>query len=224
MRAAPARTKRPVVVVGGLFDPLSLAVGDLADRLAATLHPDDKPLVVGMFGTSTMDGSRTYLLEQIERAFPSDDPRFTREVDVVGFSLGGVVARDAAIPRPDQKTLRINRLFTIAAPHNGSTAAEFPTLDEQILAIRPRSEYLTRLNTVPPAQPYRIIPYVRLDDAVVSPPDAAPPGVTPWWVQTRPFTRAHGDAHVDPRILADIARQLRGEPAYTTPPPAPIPR
>jgi hypothetical protein len=65
--------------------------------------------------------------------------------------------------------------------------------------------------------------YVRLDDAVVGEANAAPPGETAWWVPNRALQHSHVHAYKDPRIVADIARRLRGETPYATEPPAQLP-
>ncbi len=53
--------------------------------------------------------------------------------------------------------------------------------------------------------------------------NAAPDGQTPWWLPARAWSRSHTDAYRDPRIIADIARRLRGEEAYATEPVEPLP-
>jgi Palmitoyl protein thioesterase len=224
MSGSPRAPERPIVVIGGLFDPLSIAVGTLAAELRAVM-PEDAPIIaIGMAGTQTMDDARQRVIDRVERSFPVTPGDTTREVDVVGFSLGGVVARDAAIPRSGEKSLRVKRLFTIASPHAGCVAANFPTFDEQIIAIRANSTFLNTINARPESlSAFRIYAYVRLGDDIVGPALAAPPGRVAWWVPNMPLSGAHGNANTDPRIIADIARRLRGEEPITTEPPAPLP-
>lgn len=217
------RLERPVVVIGGLLDPLDRGVNELGDRLAELLPAEQRPLVIPLSGTQTTEDARRRVLIAVQGAFPGIDAGETAEVDVVGFSLGGVVARDAAIARSGEARLRIVRLFTLAAPHRGTTSAEPPTFDDRIAAIRPGSAYITRLNAELPRLDYEIIPYSRLGDLIVETERAAPPGASPWWVPNLPLQRAHGEINADPRVLADIARRLRGEPALTVPPAIPEP-
>jgi hypothetical protein len=42
-------------------------------------------------------------------------------------------------------------------------------------------------------------------------------------VPGKPFQDAHLMAMADPRIIADVARRLRGEPPLTSDPPEPLP-
>lgn len=225
MRQNPRPPQRPVVVVSGLFD-LGIAARTLADRLREHLTPDAPIITVRITGTTTPDEARRRLVEAVQCAFPSDNPHATAEVDVVAISLGGIIARDAAIDRgpgfPDRR-LRIARLFTIATPHRGCPNATAPTFDKRVAAVRPGSEYLRGLDAALADADYEIIPYVRLGDRVVGAAWAGVGDEPAYWVANMPLTFAHADASDDPRILADIARRLRGEPTFTTRPPAPLP-
>jgi hypothetical protein len=80
---------------------------------------------------------------------------------------------------------------------------------------------MTALNAQP--IPYPLYTYVRLGDKQVGEANAAPAGMTPWWVSNEDWDDAHGDARHDPRILADIARRLRGESPLALNPPALFP-
>ena len=71
--------------------------------------------------------------------------------------------------------------------------------------------------------PYEMHCYVRLDDSVIGAASAAPQGRAAWWVANMPLELSHLGAAEDPRILADIARRLRGETPFTRVPPAPLP-
>jgi hypothetical protein len=65
---------------------------------------------------------------------------------------------------------------------------------------------------------------VRRYDGWVGESNAAPPGwPAAWWVPNQPFQDAHIGCCTDPRIVADIARRLRGETPFTLNPPAPLP-
>ena len=85
--------------------------------------------------------------------------------------------------------------------------------------MRTESEFLETLNAEEPD--YEIVPYARLGDEVVGASNAAPPGRNPWWV-SRSWFFAHAGS-TDMRILADIARRLRGEEPFAIDPPAPLP-
>lgn len=137
--------------------------------------------------------------------------------------------------RTPARRLRIARLFTISSPHRGAALAFLPTFNQLQIDMRAGSKFLRRLDACDalaleassaqtrPAGGYELIPYVRLDDMIVGEKNAAPAGWTPWWVPAEPFQDSHMFAIADPRIVADIARRLRGEPPLTTDPPAPLP-
>jgi hypothetical protein len=89
--------------------------------------------------------------------------------------------------------------------------------------MRPDSGFLESLDQQLASANYPMIPYARIPDTIVGVVNAAPPGEHAWWLYAQPFSRAHVDAYKDPRIIADIARRLRGETPYTTEPAAPVP-
>ncbi|MHC4415499.1 MAG: esterase/lipase family protein [Planctomycetota bacterium] len=223
MRRHPEPFERPVIVAGGIHDP-----GFVAPRVAGTLRrltpQRNQVKSVSFFGlgTGTFDGCRDHLIEAVERAAPGDDPRETAEVDVIAFSMGGIVARHAARPRDDGgKRLRIRRLFTISTPHRGARLAGLPTWDRRQLDLRPGSAFLAGLDEDLTRADYQLQTYTRLGDLIVGASNTAPPGRTPWWVSNPPLSLSHLGAAHDPRILADIARRLRGQSPLTVEPPAP---
>jgi len=214
----PMPPVRPVIVIGGLWD-VGLAVSDVRSRLAG-YFPADAPIAsVGLFGLGDLDECRDRVLSEVEGAFGLGEPGWTVEVDVIGFSMGGIVARHAALPRHDGgPRLRIVRLFTLAAPHRGTGAAEFPTVDQLVRDIRSGSSVLARLDAALPSAGYEIYPYVRLGDEIVGEENAAPPGEGVWWVPNMPLQWAHGEIYKDPRITLDIVRRLRGDEPIATEP------
>ena len=87
--------------------------------------------------------------------------------------------------------------------------------------MRADSEFLAMLNEGLADANYELLCYTRLGDWIVGVENAAPPGHTAWWVPSPPMSFAHLGAATDTRILADIARRLRGETPLTTEPPVP---
>lgn len=225
IRESPQPPVRPIVVIGGLFD-VGLAVRNVRTRLAA-YFPKDSPIIsVSLFGVGTQDEARDRVLRAVERAFgPGDqDGAWTVEVDVIGFSMGGIVARHSALLRDDGgRRLRIARLFTLATPHRGASKAGWPTLDQLVVDVRAGSAELTRLDAALPEAGYEIYPYVRLGDEIVGQENASPPGEGVWWVANLPLQWAHGEIYKDPRILLDIVRRLRGEEPVATEPRSGLP-
>ena len=218
MKQDPRPLDRPLVVAGGIHDPGFLSAS-IARKVRSITTDDDRVISVSFFGVSTFDRCREKLIEAVQRLAPSDDPAQTVDVDVIGFSMGGIVARHAARPRDDGgRRLVINRLFTISSPHRGARLAILPTLDQRKHERRSGSPFLQSLDEDLEASGYELYTYTRLGDLIVGSENTAPPGMTPWWVSTPPFGMSHTGAHDDPRILADIGRRLRGEPPLATSP------
>jgi len=223
MREDPRPLERPVVVAAGLLDP-GFDVQRIAGSLRRVSTGDDMVTSVTFMSltTDSFDGCRDYLIERVEQAFGTTRTRDTIEVDVIGFSMGGLVARHASRPRSDGgKRLAIRRLFTISTPHCGARLAELPTLDQRTIDMRADSDFLAALNEALADADYELFCYTRLGDWIVGVENAAPPGQTAWWVPSPPMSFAHLGAATDARILADIARRLRGEAPLTTEPPTP---
>jgi hypothetical protein len=213
---------RPVVVIGGIYDPgvmsatVAREIRDIATADANVIHI-----------TCALDGSfdrcAKRVIDAVDKAFPNYDPERTVEVDAIGFSMSGLVARYAASDESAEKMhrrLNLKRLFTVSTPHQGAKLAVVPTLDQRVIDMRSGSGFLDRLNAE--QRSYQLFTYARLGDMVVGEENAAPPGQVAWWL---PKTGApsHILAATDARILADIARRLRGEQPLTTEPAAPLP-
>lgn len=227
MHEEPVALQRPVIVLGGWGDLLGLPPAKLAKQLRHATG-DERILSVGFGGCMTFDACRARLLERIEQAYPSPDPGWTTEVDVIGFSMGGIVARYAAAATPETdasgiKRLRIANLYTISTPHRGALMATVIAPGSLATNMRPGSEFMQTLDENQEAADYPVTPYARLYDLTVGEFNAAPHNQNPYWVSPAPFTSPHRDAYKDPRIVADIARRLRGETAYTTEPASPLP-
>jgi pimeloyl-ACP methyl ester carboxylesterase len=223
MDMQPRPLERPVLVLCGVFDP-GIISGQIKRDLAR--YTDDQAIFVSVsfFDAFTFDACRDRVIRELEAVARCDDPHSTTEVDVVGFSMGGLVARHAALPRDDGgKRLRIKRLFTIATPHRGASLAWLGQFDPRVKAMMNGSSFLAQLNDALLDADYEIYAYTRLNDNTVGRGNAAPPGISAWWVANPPFQSAHLGSAGDPRILADIARRLRGEPPFSSNPAAPDP-
>ncbi|TVQ30881.1 MAG: hypothetical protein EA376_11495 [Phycisphaeraceae bacterium] len=151
----------------------------------------------------------------MEARWPSSDPEWTTEVDVVAVSMGGLVARLGATEafaegEEGRKRLRIRRLFTMATPHRGAALADLLALDSAASDMKRDSLLLRALDEALPSSEYEIIPYARTRDWTVGASRAAPPDCEPIWVDGPAFL-SHATIAMDGRILIDIARRLRGE-------------
>jgi hypothetical protein len=223
MRAEPRVLERPLVVLGGYLEPgLSKA---FLQRRIHLLTEDSRIAGVSFALCADFDECRRKTIAGVEKEFPRFDPLWTAEVDVIGVSMGGIVARYAAL-RPENagaRRLRIARLFTISSPHLGADRARLPAINQLQVDMRADSAFLRWLNRPENAPAFPVFPYVCLGDHTVGAANAAPVGATAWWVPDIPLRLPHSGAVVDPRIIADIARRLRGEEPFTTVPPAPLP-
>ena len=224
MSEHPRPLDRPLVVIGGFWDP------NISPPLYRwhfhRISGDDRIVPVSIGFCGSFEQCRQEIIEAVDRAFPSSDPTYTTEVDVVGASLGGLAARFAAAPSPDSahpRRLKIARLFSIASPQRGATLAAAIGFTQFHRDMSPGSPFLEALASADAQATYELYPYVRLGDGVVGDQNAAPPHQSPLWLPTPPLQLAHAGAMTDPRILADIARHLRDEHPFTHTPPAPLP-
>ena len=224
MAAHPRPLDRPLVVIGGFLDPnVSPPLYKLHFQ---RLTNDDRIVTVSVGLCGSFAECRQKVVEAVDRAYPSSDPTWTTEVDVVGASLGGLVARYAAAPSDDPakpRRLKIARLFSISSPQSGATLANTLGFTQYHRDMRPGSPFMQALAAHDAQATYQLYPYVRLKDEIVGEQYAAPPNRVPLWLPNPPLTLAHAGAMADPRILADIAKRLRGELSLAVMPPAPLP-
>ena len=175
----------------------------------------------------TFDGAAKLVVEAVERYFPSDDPDRTVAVDVIGNSMGGVVARHAAAPGGGfGRRLDVRNLYTISSPHGGAVEADFfgPLAFGTARAMRTDSPFLRRLavrEQLEGASRYPVTAYARERDHTVGAGVALPPHLrgqliylpVAWYNRS-----SHSFAYTDGRILNDVLRRLRAEPARHSPP------
>lgn len=212
LRATHMAPPRPVLVLAG-YRAWRIMVAHTARRLHDLVGgPEDmfEPLAYPHCGD--IDRIARLVVRHVEKTWPNREPHRTTEIDVVGVSMGGLVARLAAqLPLEDgQKRLRIARLFTLGTPHNGAILAGKIALDRAAKDMKPGSAFLDRLNSGLPSAKYELVCYARLNDRWVGATRCAPPGREPHWVSgTRMFS--HATITTDERILADIALRIRGE-------------
>lgn len=226
MRDEPKTLERPLIFVGPFLDP---GIAELMSVCHSRRYFDNDDQIAGVsfVAWDSFDSCRAKTIRKVDRAYPSDDPLWTTEVDVIAFSMGGLVARYAALPpdpqRDQTRRLKVRRMYTIASPHRGANWAPLGVLNCLARDMKAGSEFLQRLDAGLAVTEFELVPYTRLDDWVVGPQNTAPPGQTPHWVSARPFEMAHVQAAFDARIQADIMRRLRGETPLTQGEPAPLP-
>ena len=217
MRKNPKRLERPLVIVGGFAD-VNVSPPLFAGFFRGIAGEDAKIVTVSVGLAQSFESCRQEVIAAVDKEFPTDDPRWTAEVDVVGASLGGLVARYAAAPSRDAgrpRRLKIHTLYTISSPHAGATLADAVALTEYHREMRGGSEFMKMLAEADASAGYELVPYVRLHDEIVGERYAAPPGRNPYWLPNPTLSLAHLGAMLDDRILGDIARRLRGEKPFT---------
>ena len=223
MEASPRPLARPLVIVGGFADP-GWASGAIRDAVAPCFSND--PIVTfETFDAESFDQARRQLVDLVMASYPDPggDPMVTAEVDVIGNSMGGLVALYASEPRPGEPRLRTVRLFTIGTPFMGSVVADMAPINGLVRDMQGGSPFLLHIHELVRGSGVTIVPYVRHDDAIVGAANAAPPGTTVWWVPGEFMASGHLTTFNDRRILADVVRRLRDEPGYTREPPTPLP-
>ena len=139
MRDEPRVPARPIVILGGIHDP-GFTAWKLKGHLRRATYDDSPIVTVSFVRALTFDECRLRVLDAVDRAFPSDDPSETVEVDVVGVSMGGLVGRYAALPdHEDGRRLNVNRLCPSRSPtwEPPTTPASWPTSPAAFAGSRP---------------------------------------------------------------------------------------
>ncbi|MBC8127473.1 MAG: lipase [Gloeobacteraceae cyanobacterium ES-bin-144] len=126
-----------VVLVHGFMET-GTAFKSLKKRLEKQGYICLVPKLSPMDGRGGLEGLAQGLKQAIDKAYGP-----TREITIIGFSMGGVVSRYYL------KNLggasRCKQLFTISSPHHGTkTAWLYPTKGAE--QMRPNSPFLTELN------------------------------------------------------------------------------
>jgi len=221
MRRDPKPLDRPLVVLGGFMD-FGVGPAMYVRRLAP--HVDGRCVTVVYPTATSFDETRRRTVAAVDRAFGrGTDPDQTVEVDVVGQSMGGLVAMHAALRDPTLgRRLNVRRLYTISSPLQGAKLAQRAGyLAPLHRDMRPGSRLYRRLASEP--IDYELVSYTRLDDRTVGERFAAAAGRGVYWLANPPGQVAHWGAFRDDLILADLVRRLRREPPLTTETPLPLP-
>jgi hypothetical protein len=223
MREEPQPLSRPLVILGGYRTvPLhATGMGGVLTQLSSGRSAD--VLVLSFPMGTDMDAMAARTIAAVERRWPSGDPERTVPVDVVGVCMGGVLARWAAIPAerriraesgdPPQQTkqLQMARLFTISAPHQGTSLPRWVAPDQASRDMRSGSGLLRTLDAELPQGGYELVCYAQRNDPIVGVKRAAPPGYTPI-ESAGTIGLSHLSAASNRVFLVDIARRLRNEP------------
>jgi pimeloyl-ACP methyl ester carboxylesterase len=169
--ALPDDGRRPIVLVHGAgggpgnFLPM---------RRWLARHGRRRTYAVALPDGATVDAMATHLAQVVHEVVAVNRLDAAAKVDLVGHSLGGIVARvaldDAAL------AARVHTLATIGAPHAGTHAARLvarpPTVE-----LRPDSPLMARLQRQlpwpgPPTRP-RLVAFWSRADLLMHPPHTA---------------------------------------------------
>ncbi|MHC5112532.1 MAG: lipase family protein [Planctomycetota bacterium] len=226
MAADPRKPQRPVLITGGWQGKNLDSVRTY--KLAAMALGEENLIVVTYGGINTMSGARTRTIQRVlEAAGPVDANGYTPEVDVIGISMGGTVARDAACPPREDGTddphrLKIDTFYGISVPHQGLRLGVLGFYNRMAREMFSDSETNNRIQKYFEPGDYRIEDYGRLGDPWVGVENATVSGQTIRWLPNTGIGQAHL-GFKDPRIVADIVKRIRGEEPFSTDPAAPIP-
>jgi pimeloyl-ACP methyl ester carboxylesterase len=224
LESSPRPLPRPLIILDAWHHPPASAGGLRRRLLRLTGADDDATLAISFTVLFSIDAAARRTVNRIEERWPSDNPHETSEVDIVGYSMGGIVARYAAdlwddLP-PDSrpaKRLNIRNLYTIASPHRGARLARWIFPDRAAWSMRPGSNLLARLDAArAERERYNLICYTQLHDITVGATNTAPPGELPLWLPATGLF-SHQTVRTNRHILLDIALRLRGEEPIATP-------
>lgn len=217
----PVPLDRPLVICGGFMD---FGLGPWLMERKLRRYVSGRIILVSFATCGSLEDCRSRLVRRIDKALGDVDPQTTAEVDVIGQSMGGLIAVHAALDASALgKRVRLRTLYTICSPLQGAklaTATSFDVFRYQ-RDMRPHSALYERLSNQ--KRDYEIVSYSRLRDDKVGEEYSALPGTRSWWVDTPSNEDTHDRADFDPRIILDIVLRLRREKPMATEPPAELP-
>lgn len=216
-RQQRGRLDRPVLVLSGYRAP-GVMGGNMARRLASLLGaPLDDFRMISYPHMGDLDRVARTVDQIVRREFYSGE-----EFDVVGISMGGLIARmlaadDYARERGLQR-LRLKNLFTMATPHLGAKIAAHIHVDKAATEMQIGSPRLAWLNALP--RDYELHCYAILNDITVGAKQTALHGDSPMWVRGTPLF-SHSLITEHPLVVLDVAARLANLPGVLDRSPAP---
>ena len=215
MAREPRPLQRPVVVLAGWRAPAS-ARGVGARLRSVTSGRAEDFLSIAYPGAGDIGAAASIAAARIRERFGGARSVGPAEVDVVGISMGGLVARvlAAGLAGSEPIPVRIRRLFTLATPHRGAKLAALIAPDRASRDMRTGSAVLADLDRRLAGADLELVCYAQLRDWWVGASRTAPPGHAPVWVDTEGVPQhafSHFLINFNRRVLRDIARRLRGE-------------
>lgn len=215
MQSSPVPLTRPIVILSGYHTPAQVAWWIRAQLSRLTSGRPSDFLTVSYPAHTQIERAAEQSLEAVRNRWSNEPP----ELDAIGISMGGLVARYAALSShdrthplrstsPSTHRLRLARLFTFATPHQGSMRAQLVAPDDAARDMKPGSPFLAALNSR--VRDYELVCYTQRGDNLIAPHAAAPPGQSVFVADGSRFMSHFTGSH-NPWFLVDLARRLRGE-------------
>lgn len=194
----PAPLQRPLLLIHGWRDSARRWEKMLHWLRRCTTNAEEMVVVFDYSG----DQPISVLTEELFRKY-----KVLGEVDVVGHSMGGLIAREAH----RRGFITIKTLFSMASPHRGSYLARYGPLFRQLRDMTPGSEFLRRLNSDPRTRDFNIITYWMRGDFLLTQGSSESLGGTNVILSTgnKPLFRyTHNQLVMDERTIYDVIRRL----------------
>ncbi|MDX9912128.1 MAG: hypothetical protein RBS39_09880 [Phycisphaerales bacterium] len=234
IKARHVELERPVLVLGGYR-----AIPSMARRLRVSLERGTSGrredfLSISYPWSTDIEAIAARVVESVAERWPgaivppdgaasdtqSDGTSEPMRIDVVGISMGGLVARQAARTDMGRPAIRIATLYTLGTPHRGAILAEKITIDRAGRDMRAGSAFMASIDAALSHADFPIVPYAHLRDTWVGATRSAPAGQEPIWTGGTLFL-SHQALPDDVRILVDLSKRLRGEEPIGSPSPPP---
>lgn len=142
------------------------------------------------------DNSGRTSLESLAADLSAELKRINGPVNLIGYSMGGLVVREALRQAPG---LKVRRVALLNSPHYGSAAAMFLPLSA-VREMRPGSAFLKRLNAAAWNYP-TLATWCPLDLMVV-------PGSSGRWKKASILLRSDVPMHIWPIVSVSIHRSI----------------
>ena len=204
LRRTPKALERPVCVIAGYLDPGVYAWVVARELRRLTTHRRADFLVPRF----RLDTGIEPMAERVVEHLRSRAGEAPTSFDLVGLSMGGLIARCVARSCAPDERLSVARVFTLGTPHRGSTLAERIAPTEAAREMRPGSDFLRSLDA--DLGDLDLTCYQMDADAVIGDGNGSPPG-HPGHRLPRRAGEPHLHVMADPIAILDIARRLRGE-------------
>ncbi len=217
MAANPKKLERPVLILGAYhaWAPVSWAMARKVRWLTGA--GEGEVVCVPFLFETSLHAAAAKGVRGAMRAWGIASNGGSVPLDVVGISMGGLVARmvssgdNAGLGLPlEMARLDAKRIFTFGSPLRGARAALRLRPDRAARDMRPGSALLRRLDAR--GARAELICYGQLRDQIVGATRTAPEGMEPIWSSGTPLFSHFTTPH-NPWFLADMARRLRGEEA-----------